>query len=136
MWDNLTAIDAVLQHQIEGATGQGLSAVGAAIGSSPHLADDAFRIELALQEPDRTPMSNASLVASAGSVWITLLSLMSAISNDFSVVIPPITTNGAPHRSLEMDSPDGRSVHSPELGEIIEFPAVHGLHHTYLRKAA
>jgi transposase InsO family protein len=41
-----------------------------------------------------------------------------------------------PHRSLEMDSPDGRSVHSPELGEIIEFPAVHGLHHTYLRKAA
>jgi transposase InsO family protein len=41
-----------------------------------------------------------------------------------------------PHRSLEMDSPDGRSIHSPELGEIIEFPAVHGLHHTYLRKAA
>jgi hypothetical protein len=61
----------------------------------PHLADDAFRIELALQEPDRTPMSNASLVASAGSVWITLLSLMSAISNDFSVVISPIITNGA-----------------------------------------
>ena len=41
-----------------------------------------------------------------------------------------------PHRSLEMDSPDGRSVHSPELGEIIEFPAVHGLHHYYLRCAA
>jgi transposase InsO family protein len=41
-----------------------------------------------------------------------------------------------PHRSLEMDSPDGRSIHSPELGEIIEFPAVHGLHHYYLRKAA
>jgi hypothetical protein len=41
-----------------------------------------------------------------------------------------------PHRSLEMDSPDGRSVHSPKLGEIIEFPAVHGLHHYYLRKAA
>jgi hypothetical protein len=40
-------------------------------------------------------MSNASLVASAGSVWITLLSLMSAISNDFSVVISPIITNGA-----------------------------------------
>ncbi len=43
---------------------------------------------------------------------------------------------GRPHRSLEMDSPDGRSVHSPEPGEIIEFPAVHGLHHYYLRKAA
>ena len=41
-----------------------------------------------------------------------------------------------PHRSLEMDSPDCRSVHSPELGEIIEFPAVHGLHCYYLRKAA
>ncbi len=41
-----------------------------------------------------------------------------------------------PHRALGMDSPDGRSVHSPELGEIIEFPAVHGLHHYYLRKAA
>jgi len=25
---------------------------------------------------------------------------------------------------------------SPELGEVIEFPAVHGLHHYYLRQAA
>ena len=41
-----------------------------------------------------------------------------------------------PHRSLEMDSPDGRSVQPPSLGEIIKFPAVHGLHHTYIRKAA
>ena len=41
-----------------------------------------------------------------------------------------------PHQSLEMDSPDGRPVHSPEMGEIIEFPAVYGLHHAYLRKAA
>ena len=41
-----------------------------------------------------------------------------------------------PHRSLEMDSPDGRPVQSPELGEVIEFPAVHGLHHYYLRQAA
>ena len=40
-----------------------------------------------------------------------------------------------PHRSLEMDSPDGRPIHPPEQGEIIEFPAVHGLHHYYLRKA-
>ncbi len=40
------------------------------------------------------------------------------------------------HRSLEMDSPNGRSVHSPEPGEIIEFPAVHVLHHYHLRKAA
>ncbi|MCH7839724.1 MAG: transposase [Planctomycetes bacterium] len=41
-----------------------------------------------------------------------------------------------PHRSLEMNSPDGRSVHPPEMGEIIEFPTVSGLHHTYIRKAA
>jgi hypothetical protein len=41
-----------------------------------------------------------------------------------------------PHRSLEMDSPEGRPIHSPEQGEIIEFPAVHGLHHYYLRQAA
>ncbi len=41
-----------------------------------------------------------------------------------------------PHRSLEMDSPDGRLVHPPDQGEIIEFPAVHGLHHYYLRRAA
>jgi hypothetical protein len=40
-----------------------------------------------------------------------------------------------PHRSLEMDSPDGRPVHLPELGEIIEFPVIHGLHHPYIRKA-
>ena len=40
------------------------------------------------------------------------------------------------HRSLEMDSPDGRPVHSPEIGKIIELPAVGGLHHTYIRKTA
>ena len=41
-----------------------------------------------------------------------------------------------PHRSLEMDSPERRPIHPPEQGEIIEFPAVHGLHHYYLRSAA
>jgi putative transposase len=41
-----------------------------------------------------------------------------------------------PHRSLDMDSPDIRPVHSPEMGEIIEFPEVYGLHHTYIRNAA
>ena len=40
------------------------------------------------------------------------------------------------HRSLEMDSPDGRPVHPPQLGEIVELPAAHGLHHYYIRKAA
>ena len=41
-----------------------------------------------------------------------------------------------PHRSLKMDSPDGRSVHPPEMGQVIEFSSVDGLHHTYLREAA
>jgi len=41
-----------------------------------------------------------------------------------------------PHRSLELDAPDSRSVHLPEMGTVIEFPTVDGLHHTYLRKAA
>ncbi len=31
------------------------------------------------------------------------------------------------HRSLETDSPNSRSVQPPELGEVIEFPDVHGL---------
>jgi len=41
-----------------------------------------------------------------------------------------------PHRSLEMNSPDGRCVQPPEMGAVIEFPTVDGLHHIYLRKAA
>ena len=37
----------------------------------------------------------ASLAAFAGSVWIMSSSSTNAISNGFSVIIPPITTNGA-----------------------------------------
>ncbi len=51
-----------------------------------------------LSASDRHPSqagSGLSDSASAGSVWITLLSIMSAISNGFSVVISPIITNGA-----------------------------------------
>ncbi len=40
------------------------------------------------------------------------------------------------HRSLDMDAPDGRSFYSVESSNVIEFPAVHGLHHYYLPKAA
>ena len=40
------------------------------------------------------------------------------------------------HRSLDMDAPNGRSFHSVGSGNVIEFPAVHGLHHYYLPKAA
>ena len=40
------------------------------------------------------------------------------------------------HRSLNQDAPDGRRVRSAELGQVAEFPAVQGLHHYYLPRAA
>ncbi len=40
------------------------------------------------------------------------------------------------HLSLGKDAPEPRQVESPELGRIIEFPEVGGLHHRYGRRAA
>ena len=40
------------------------------------------------------------------------------------------------HRSLDMDAPHSRPFHAVESRNVIEFPAVHGLHHYYLPKAA
>jgi transposase InsO family protein len=40
------------------------------------------------------------------------------------------------HRSLDMDAPARRRVHSAQPAQVIEFPAVDGLHHYYLPKAA
>jgi len=40
------------------------------------------------------------------------------------------------HLSLGMDSPESRSVQSPDLGKVVQFPAVGGLHHHYERLAA
>jgi putative transposase len=40
------------------------------------------------------------------------------------------------HLSLEKDSPEPRSVQSPEGGEVIALPQVGGLHHRYERQAA
>jgi len=40
------------------------------------------------------------------------------------------------HRSLDQDAPDGRAVRSSELGQIVEVPVVHGLHHYHLPRAA
>jgi hypothetical protein len=37
---------------------------------------------------------------------------------------------------LNGDSPDGRAVEPPELGEVIAYPQVGGLHHRYARRAA
>jgi hypothetical protein len=40
------------------------------------------------------------------------------------------------HLSLGMDSPESRSVQPPELGKVVQFPEVGGLHHHYERVAA
>ena len=40
------------------------------------------------------------------------------------------------HLSLAGDAPEPRAVHSPKLGEVVEFPEVGGLHHRYERAAA
>ena len=40
------------------------------------------------------------------------------------------------HLSLNKDSPDTRSVETPEFGNIVAFPLVGGLYHRYRRMAA
>jgi len=40
------------------------------------------------------------------------------------------------HQSLDRDAPDGRPVRATGPRNVVEFPAVHGLHHFYLPKAA
>jgi putative transposase len=40
------------------------------------------------------------------------------------------------HRSLDMDAPDPRPVHPPELGQVRKLPEVGDLHHHYERRAA
>jgi transposase InsO family protein len=40
------------------------------------------------------------------------------------------------HLSLDKDAPEPRKVQPPELGRIVEFPEVGGLHHQYSRRAA
>jgi len=40
------------------------------------------------------------------------------------------------HLSLDKDAPEPRAVEPPEMGKIIEFPLVGGLHHRYTRRAA
>jgi hypothetical protein len=40
------------------------------------------------------------------------------------------------HLSLAGDAPEPRGVQGPELGEVVEFPEVGGLHHRYERAAA
>jgi hypothetical protein len=40
------------------------------------------------------------------------------------------------HLSLNKDPPETRLVEPPEMGDIVEFPHVGGLHHRYGRMAA
>jgi hypothetical protein len=40
------------------------------------------------------------------------------------------------HQSLDRDAPDGRPVRAAESSNVVEFPAVHGLHYVYLPKSA
>ena len=40
------------------------------------------------------------------------------------------------HLALEKDAPEGRAIQPAELGVVIEFPEVGGLHHRYERRAA
>jgi putative transposase len=40
------------------------------------------------------------------------------------------------HQSLENDCPEPRAFEPPELGEVIDFPQVGGLHHRYGRRLA
>ena len=52
---------------------------------------------------------------------------------------PPLAGPAGPlggWRAGRGGSPDGRIVQSPVRGEVMEFPAVHGVHHYFLRHAA
>jgi hypothetical protein len=40
------------------------------------------------------------------------------------------------HLGLGKDTPEPRTVQPPEMGDIVELPAVGGLHHRYERQAA
>ena len=40
------------------------------------------------------------------------------------------------HLSLDKDAPEPRAHEPPEMGEVVEFPRVSGLHHFYTRRAA
>jgi len=40
------------------------------------------------------------------------------------------------HLTLGKDAPDHRSVEPPQLGKVVAFPRLGGLHHRYSRRAA
>jgi len=40
------------------------------------------------------------------------------------------------HRSLEDDCPDSRPVEPPEIGDVVAYPQIGGLHHRYGRRLA
>ncbi len=40
------------------------------------------------------------------------------------------------HLALSKDTPEPRAIQPPELGVVVEYPEVGGLHHRYERRAA
>ena len=40
------------------------------------------------------------------------------------------------HLTLSKDTPEPRAIQPPELGVVVEYPEVGGLHHRYERRAA
>src|ERR1700732_3740070 len=58
--NDLAAINAVLEHQVERATGEWLPARDAARGACPQFAPDAAGFQLVLQQPDRAEFGIAA----------------------------------------------------------------------------
>src|SRR5690349_6860614 len=64
--NDLAAIDAVLQHQVERTTGEWLPTRDAARGARPQLAPDAPSLQFVLLQPDRAEFSIAAINESHG----------------------------------------------------------------------
>src|SRR4029077_18889227 len=59
--NDLTAIDAVLQHQVERTTGEWFPTRDAARGARPQFAPNAAGFQLVLQQPDRAEFGIAAI---------------------------------------------------------------------------
>src|SRR6266404_8686286 len=81
--DDLAAIDAVLQHQVEPAAREWLAASQATRCARPQLALDAVGVQLVLQQPDRAEFGIAAKDEAHG--------LRLAFDDDELAVLRPIT---------------------------------------------
>jgi len=96
-------------------------------------------IEEVLSAP-RSPWQNAFVERVIGSIRRDCLDLVVVLNDRHLKRILTSYFNyyhcWRTHLSLGMDSPESRSVQSPELGKVVQFPEVGGLHHHYERVAA